>query len=63
MDDKNPKTPRVLPEPAKDVPLTPIIAADTLSRQGRGDILSDIQGSYTGTPADGKLPVQDADDL
>lgn len=24
---------------------------------------SDIDGSYTGTPADGEEPVQDADDL
>ncbi len=27
------------------------------------EILSDVNGSYTGTPIDGTLPVQDADDL
>ena len=38
-------------------------SADTLRRQGRGEIRSDVQGSYTGTPEDGGVPVQDADDL
>ena len=38
-------------------------SADTLRRQGRGEIRSDVQGSYTGTPEDGGMPVQDADDL
>ena len=28
-----------------------------------GTITSDVLGSYTGTPADGDDPVQDADDL
>lgn len=28
-----------------------------------GPILSDVQGSYTGSPVDGEQPVQDADDL
>lgn len=28
-----------------------------------GSIPSDVQGSYTGTGADGTPPVQDADDL
>ncbi len=27
------------------------------------DILSDVNGSYTGVPIDGGEPVQDADDL
>lgn len=27
------------------------------------DIISDVNGSYTGTPVDGGEPVQDADDL
>ena len=31
--------------------------------QGRGDILSDILGSYTGTAQNGETPEQDADDL
>lgn len=37
--------------------------AATLRRQGRGEILSDILGSYTGSPEDGGVPSQDADDL
>lgn len=28
-----------------------------------GEIVSDVLGSYTGTPADGARPIQDADDL
>ena len=35
----------------------------TLREQGRGFILSDVLGSYTGTPKDGGQPTQDADDL
>ncbi|MBS5479534.1 MAG: hypothetical protein KHX46_00190 [Clostridiales bacterium] len=38
-------------------------SADTLRRQGRGEIRSDVQGSWTGTPEDGGVPVQFADDL
>lgn len=34
-----------------------------LREQGRGAILSDVLGSYTGTPADREQPEQDADDL
>lgn len=26
-------------------------------------IISDVDGSYTGVPVDGTMPVQDADDL
>lgn len=37
--------------------------AETLRNQGRGDILSDVLGSYTGTPENGEEPEQDADDL
>ena len=37
--------------------------AKTLPKQGKGDILSDILGSYTGTAKDGEAPEQDADDL
>lgn len=37
--------------------------AETLQKQGRGPIHSDILGSYTGTPEDGEMPEQDADDL
>lgn len=37
--------------------------AQALPQEGKGDIPSDVNGSYTGTPADGGTPVQDADDL
>lgn len=37
--------------------------AHILRSQSRGEIPSDVQGSYTGSPADGDKPVQDADDL
>ncbi len=35
----------------------------TLPEQGRQEILSDITGSYTGSPIMGSAPLQDADDL
>ena len=35
----------------------------TLREQGRGFILSDVLGSYTGTAEDDPVPEQDADDL
>lgn len=35
----------------------------TLRQQGRGAILSDVLGSYTGTAEHGERPEQDADDL
>ncbi len=38
-------------------------AVNTLPHEGRGDVLSDVLGSYTGTPVDGDRPEQDADDL
>ncbi len=34
-----------------------------MQEQGRGEILSDILGSYTGTAQCGDAPEQDADDL
>ena len=37
--------------------------ASVLPNQGRGDILSDVLGSYTGLTADGEVPEQDPDDL
>ncbi len=37
--------------------------AGTLREQGRGDILSDVLGSYTGTAAHDERPEQDPDDL
>lgn len=38
-------------------------AARQLPETGRGNIPSDVLGSYTGAAADGETPVQDADDL
>lgn len=38
-------------------------SAETLKNQGRGDILSDVLGSYTGTAQNNEAPEQDADDL
>lgn len=35
----------------------------TMPQQGRGEILSDVTGSYTGMGVHGEAPVQDADDL
>lgn len=37
--------------------------AETLQKQGRGPIHSDVLGSYTGTAEKGEVPEQDADDL
>ena len=37
--------------------------AHTLPKQGRGSIVSDVLGSYTGTAQDNEVPEQDADDL
>ncbi len=42
----------------------PVTAAiNSMVTEGRGEILSDILGSYTGTAQDGETPEQDADDL
>ena len=37
--------------------------AAVMRRQSRDEVLSDVNGSYTGTPVDYEKPVQDADDL
>lgn len=37
--------------------------ARTMQEQGRGSILSDILGSYTGTGMGDEVPEQDPDDL
>ncbi|MBO5797087.1 MAG: hypothetical protein J6R77_01945 [Clostridia bacterium] len=37
--------------------------ARTMPEQGRGSILSDVLGSYTGTGAGDEVPEQDPDDL
>lgn len=56
------KKPRVLPEEPKISPVDPVIAGEKLAQQGN-NIVSDILGSYTGTPVDGGVPEQDPDDL
>lgn len=38
-------------------------ATNSMVTEGRGEILSDILGSYTGTAQGGEIPEQDADDL
>ncbi len=52
---KERKDPRIMPHPITEPLVKPII--------GEEDILSDVQGSYTGVPIDGQRPIQDADDL
>jgi len=37
--------------------------AHVMQEMGREPQSTDVLGSYTGTPADGGQPVQDADDL
>ncbi len=37
--------------------------AETMQKQGREEIHSDILGSYTGTGEQDEVPEQDADDL
>lgn len=54
MENKNKKT-----QKNKD----PQSIARILPQEGKGTILSDVNGSYTGTPTDSAQPVQDADDL
>lgn len=68
-----PRAPRVLPgvtpgvmpgtQPGVAPGIAPLVVADVLAQQGRGAISSDTQGSYTGSPAAGDRPEQDADDL
>lgn len=56
--------------PAADIvhsdssPLKAVVDSTKVWRtQGRGRIVSDVNGSYTGTPVSGEMPEQDADDL
>ncbi len=51
------------PQPHPQAQQTAMQDAVTLREQGRGDILSDVLGSYTGTADHGEKPEQDADDL
>jgi hypothetical protein len=37
--------------------------AKTIRAANRSKIPTDVMGSYTGTPRDGEVPTQDADDL
>ena len=37
--------------------------SEPLSRSSDDSIVSDVNGSYTGHPVDGGIPIQDADDL
>ena len=59
------KKPRVWPDPLPKKPgiVEPIIAAGEMKLPGQNGIVTDPNGSYTGIPADGGVPVQDADDL
>ncbi|MBE6806969.1 MAG: hypothetical protein E7527_03005 [Ruminococcaceae bacterium] len=63
--DEERKKPRVLPEPLPKKPgvVEPIIAAGEMACPGKDGIVSDVDGSYTGRPLTGGMPVQDADDL
>lgn len=54
MENKNKKT-----QKSKD----PQSIARILPQEGKETILSDVTGSYTGTPMDSTQPIQDADDL
>lgn len=57
--------PRVLPNPLPKTPgiVEPIIAAGEMQCPGKNGVVADPDGSYTGRPVTGGVPVQDADDL
>lgn len=63
MEKKRPQPP-ILPDPPATKPgmAEPIIGGE-MRCPGEGRIVTDPQGSYTGRPVDGGVPVQDADDL
>lgn len=63
MQDNERKKPRVLPEPPKQSPIDPIIAAEIFPPPAKEEIPSDVLGSYTGKAEPGERPTQDADDL
>ena len=64
MEKKHTK-PHILPHPLPKKPdiVEPIIAAEARKCPGQNGIVTDPNGSYTGRPIDGGVPVQDADDL
>lgn len=57
--------PQILPNPLPEKPgiVEPIIAAGEMKCPGKDGIVTDPDGSYTGTPVYGGTPVQDVDDL
>ena len=63
--EKKREKPPILPDPLPIKPgiVEPIIAAGEMRCLGKGSIISDPDGSYTGRPIGGGQPVQDADDL
>lgn len=61
MEKDKKRRPAIRPNLPHDAPVDPINAAQTMTRKGH--IQSDVLGSYTGMPADGDRPEQDADDL
>ena len=63
--EKERRKPRVLPEPLPKKPgiVEPIIAAGEMVLRQKDGVITDPDGSYTGRPLDGGVPVQDADDL
>ncbi len=69
--EKEREKPRVLPQPPHKPELVdPIIANGTIHFPGQNSqaihtdgIVTDPNGSYTGRPVDGGVPVQDVDDL
>ena len=58
-----PPTPFTEEVPAPDYVRFSDVPVAIMGEQGHQNILSDVLGSYTGTPVDGDMPEQDADDL
>lgn len=63
--EKKRKQPQKLPHPLPKKPgiVEPFIAAGEMHCPSQKGIITDPNGSYTGRPIDGGVPVQDADDL
>ncbi len=47
----------------REIQQPPTRIAEVIPIQGKGEIKSDVDGSYTGITANGEVPVQDVDDL